>query len=619
MRRVRIVFFLLALALLGGGGILVYRALEGVEAERAAQRTTLAARIFDEMERALSEFLEQQESLPFSGWLAPAAASDPPFVLARFELGPGGALRLSASAPDTLGPQLGAWAERRAAARDERPLSVSGLGRADAQKSREPKRAAPRAPAPEEAAAAPEARSARQSLYDALQSLNRGAEARSQRAPKLETAPAAKDVARAAREAPAAAAPPAAADRVEQDRLQERTARAADGAKQDVVVGERVVIDPLLGDRLGAERLLLVRTALEGDRGYRQGLVLDAESLGAWLRQRALGGGALPGASLTFGAGAAPAEGGTSAQEFQHRFAEPFDALSAGLRLPPLPDAGSATTVLRLSLLLALAAGAGLFALYRMVAVALRYAEQRSNFVAAVSHELKTPLTAIRMYGEMLRDGLVPTEDKRAEYYRTITAESERLSRLIDNVLEFARGERGERPLALRAGPLGAEVASLCEALRPHATEAGFELALALPRDLPAVRFDRDAVAQILVNLVDNALKYARNARQRIVEVSCARAGESVALRVRDHGPGVPSAELGRIFELFRRGEGELTRATRGTGLGLALVRSLAGRMGARVSARNAEGGGLEVELLLPLASAPPRAALGDMPAPSGR
>jgi signal transduction histidine kinase len=614
MRRVRLVFALLALALLGGGGILVYRALEGVEAERSAQRTTLAARIFDEMERALSEFLEQQESLPFSSWLAPANASDPPFVLARFELGPGGALRLSARAPNSLGPQLGAWAERRAAARDERPLSASGLGQADAQVSRELKRPASQAPAPEQAAAAPEARSARQSLYDALQSLNRGAEARSQRAPKLEAAPAAKDLANAEGEAAPA---PAAANAFEEDQPRERPAAPADRMEQDVVRRERVVIDPLLGDRLGAERLLLVRTALTGDRGYRQGLVLDAEALGAWLRQRALGGDALPGASLEFGAGSAAAE--EPAGDFQHRFAEPFDALSASLRLPPLPDAGSANTVLRLSLLLALAAGAGLFALYRMVAVALRYAEQRSNFVAAVSHELKTPLTAIRMYGEMLRDGLVPTEDKRAEYYRTITAESERLSRLIDNVLEFARGERGERPLALRAGPLGAEVASLCEALRPHATEAGFELALALPRDLPDVRFDRDAVAQILVNLVDNALKYARNAGQRMVEISCARAGDSVALRVRDHGPGVPPAELGRIFELFHRGEGELARATRGTGLGLALVRSLAGRMGARVSARNAEGGGLEVEVLLPLASAPARAALGDMPAPSGR
>jgi signal transduction histidine kinase len=235
-----------------------------------------------------------------------------------------------------------------------------------------------------------------------------------------------------------------------------------------------------------------------------------------------------------------------------------------------------------------------------MVAVALRYAEQRSNFVAAVSHELKTPLTAIRMYGEMLRDGLVPGEEKRAEYYRTITAESERLSRLIDNVLEFARGERGEAPLALRTGSLASEVATLCDALRPHAAESGFTLELLAAPDVPAVSFDRDAVAQILVNLVDNALKYARGAGRRVVQVTCAGEAGGVVLRVRDFGPGLPARDLGRVFELFQRGESELTRATRGSGLGLALVRSLARRMRARVSARNAEGGGFEVVVIFP-------------------
>ena len=90
-----------------------------------------------------------------------------------------------------------------------------------------------------------------------------------------------------------------------------------------------------------------------------------------------------------------------------------------------------------------------------MLSVAVGFAERRSNFVAAVSHELKTPLTAIRMYGEMLRDDLVPSDDKRREYYRTITAESERLSRLIDNVLEFSRLEKGTRSMRLAVGAVG--------------------------------------------------------------------------------------------------------------------------------------------------------------------
>ncbi len=112
--------------------------------------------------------------------------------------------------------------------------------------------------------------------------------------------------------------------------------------------------------------------------------------------------------------------------------------------------------------------------------------------------------------------------------------------------------------------------------------------------------FDRDAVAQIVVNLVDNALKYARDAARREVRVECAEQEGGVSLRVRDFGPGVATRDLARIFELFQRGESDLTRTTRGTGLGLALVRSLAQRMGARVSAGNAEEGGLEVTVVFP-------------------
>jgi signal transduction histidine kinase len=593
MRRVRIVFALLALLLLGAAGLLVQRAVAGVAADRAAQRSTLAARIFDEMELALSDFLGAEESVPFARWLAPPQP-DPPFVVARFALLPGAGLQLSAGAPPALAELLGGWLERRSAATGERAAK-------DEASAPVPATTAEAKPVLAAADAAPKRE--KESLYDALQSLNRGAESRAQRSRKLEGAPppeaqlpsaAAGNAGLAAAEAPAPAqgiaepqAPRAEGLAMEQPRL------------QTLPDAPRVVVDPLLGDRLDPGRLLLARTVLAGDRGYRQGMVLDAEALGRWLRERAVGG-ALGGAALGFSSAPATATARPAPGEFAHRFAEPFDGLEASLSLPPLPDAGSADTVLRLSLLLVAAGGAGLFALYRMVAVALRYAEQRSNFVAAVSHELKTPLTAIRMYGEMLRDGLVPTEEKRAEYYRTITAESERLSRLIDNVLEFARIERGERPVALRTAGLGAEVRVLVDALRPHVGEAGFSLELVIAEGLPPVAFDRDAVAQILVNLVDNALKYARGAVRRELSVTCAAEGGGVALRIRDHGPGVSPRELGRVFELFHRGESELTRTTRGTGLGLALVRSLAERMGATVSARNVERGGFEVSLLFP-------------------
>lgn len=596
MRRVRIVFALLSLALLGSAGLLLQRDVAAAQAEREAQRTTLAARVFDEMERALSDFLSSEELLSFGGWMAPVAA-DPPFVSARFELAPGSALRLSPGAPPAVAPLLAAWAERRAAPREAAPLVRESGERVAAGDAVDEKVAVaeqkafapPSAPAP---------RPAQESLYDALQSLNRGAEGRAQRARKLEAAaeleaPAPTSVEQLSKTAPSAAAagaPP----------MAEAPMPSPEPVRRGVVAAQRVVVDPLLGDQLGAGRLLLVRTVLAGDRGYRQGLVLEVEALGDWLRERGLSGAILRGASLAFAPAGHDRAPALVLGAFRHRFAEPFDALETALVLPALPDAARVDTVLRLSLLLVAVGFAGLFALYRMVAVALRFAEQRSNFVAAVSHELKTPLTAIRMYGEMLRDGLVSTDEKRAEYHRTITAESERLSRLIDNVLEFASSERGERSLALRIGPVGAELERLCDALRPHAAEAGFTLELNAPSGLPAVAFDHDSVAQILVNLVDNALKYARGCSRRVVRIECVEEGGGVALRVRDFGPGVAPHEVGRVFDLFQRGESELTRTTRGTGLGLALVRSLSRRMGARASARNAEGGGFEVSVVFP-------------------
>jgi signal transduction histidine kinase len=291
---------------------------------------------------------------------------------------------------------------------------------------------------------------------------------------------------------------------------------------------------------------------------------------------------------------------------FAHRFGEPFDALRVELALQPLPGVGSTMPVYLLAGLLALVAAAGLAAVYRMVAVVVQFAERRSNFVAAVSHELKTPLTSIRMYGEMLRDGLVPSEAKRDDYYRTITDESERLSRLINNVLEFSRLEKGKRELHLTRGSLAALLEEVAEQLRPHAEREGFRLELALDERLPSLRFDRDAIIQVLFNLVDNTLKYARDAESKKIRLECRRLEDRVCLSLRDHGPGVPQRHVSRVFEAFYRGEDELTRTTKGAGIGLALVKELVESMGASIRATNldpAEGGGFAVYIEFPVAA----------------
>jgi signal transduction histidine kinase len=204
------------------------------------------------------------------------------------------------------------------------------------------------------------------------------------------------------------------------------------------------------------------------------------------------------------------------------------------------------------------------------------------------------------MYAEMLRDGMVPAEAKRQECYGILTAESERLSRLLDNVLELGRLERGQRPMTLREGALAPVVEEVLQVLRPHAASKGFALRVVADEALPAVACERDALSQVLFNLVDNALKYAREAADKEVLVTLRAAGRGVAMTVRDRGPGVPAAHLRHVFEPFYRGEDELTRTASGAGIGLALVRQLVERMGGRVAGRNHPDGGFEVTVTLP-------------------
>ena len=363
-------------------------------------------------------------------------------------------------------------------------------------------------------------------------------------------------------------------------------------------------LEPMTGRLVDPRHLVLSRTVVRTGRAWRQGVVVDVARLGDWLRERALGTSPLAGyASVVVGpvADAAPSDG--TAFAYRHRFAEPFAALGAQLTLAPLPGSGGAAYVYALSALLLVALAAGLGALYHTVAVAVGFAQRRSDFVAAVSHELKTPLTAIRMYGEMLRDGLVASEAKRDQYHRHITAESERLSRLIDNVLEFSRLEKRARPVALVVGPVTPVLEEAAALLAPHLEGAGLRLRLAIEPGLPPARFERDALLQVLVNAVDNAVKYAAGGVPGEVVLAARREGERLVVAVRDHGPGVPAAQLGRIFEPFYRGERELTRRSKGTGLGLALVRGLGEAMGATVLGRNLPDGGFEVAIALAAAA----------------
>ncbi len=471
--------------------------------------------------------------------------------------------------------------------------------------------------------------------FDLYRSFNLATKRRQeQRQQKLESvprralapsAPAATPLASASPESAApfaSLAPPTLAQASERTRVDGFASDAPVPAPEERTV--RVAVEPMNGRAAPGERLVLYRTVVADAQGYRQGLLVDWGKLGAWLDEQVIEPSGVRGAGArttfystnsTNSIGATRSTPSTpamsasdSAYVYHHPFAEPFDAFGVQLQLPVLPGGRGTGTIHALAALLAIVAVAGLLAVHRMVRVVVQFAERRSHFAASVSHELKTPLTSIRMYGEMLRDGLVPTDAKRAEYYHTITDESERLSRLIDNVLDFSRLERGEYEVRTTSGDLGPVVEEATEKVAPYARRQDFAVRLERDPELPEVVFDRDAVTQIIFNLVDNALKYARDADPREIVIGLRGDEDELVLSVRDFGPGIPAADVPRIFEAFYRRDDQETRATRGSGIGLALVRQLAGSMGGRVSADNAPGGGLRVSVTF----RPARAAARD-------
>jgi signal transduction histidine kinase len=214
--------------------------------------------------------------------------------------------------------------------------------------------------------------------------------------------------------------------------------------------------------------------------------------------------------------------------------------------------------------------------------VAERRASQlKSDFIANVSHELKTPLSLIRMFGEMVATGRHKGEETAREYGSIITRESERLSHLIDNVLDFARLERGKASYDFNENDLGMVLERALDVSRYRLDKERIKLNTRVDPDLPLVRMDENAITLVILNLVDNAIKYG--AEGGVVEVTLDRVPGGVVMSVRDWGPGIPREEQGRIFDRFYRAQSARDRNVRGSGIGLSLVRHIAEAHGGRV------------------------------------
>jgi len=242
----------------------------------------------------------------------------------------------------------------------------------------------------------------------------------------------------------------------------------------------------------------------------------------------------------------------------------------------------------------------GIVMTHRNISREMALARLKSDFVSNVSHELRTPLSLIRLYAETLEMGRLKSADKYQEYYSIIRKESERLTALINNILDFSRIEAGRKEYDFRQTDLRELVRNTLESYRYQIEQSGFAFEEKIAEDVPPLSVDREAMARSLLNLVNNALKYSQD--QKYIGVNLFRDNGTVKLEVVDHGIGIPAAEQQKIFDKFYRVGDPLVHNTKGSGLGLSLVRHIVRAHGGEVLVDSVPGRGSKFTINLPVA-----------------
>ncbi|HUQ91097.1 MAG TPA: HAMP domain-containing sensor histidine kinase, partial [Bryobacteraceae bacterium] len=254
--------------------------------------------------------------------------------------------------------------------------------------------------------------------------------------------------------------------------------------------------------------------------------------------------------------------------------------------------AGQSRTIYLTMLLLVFALlMVGSYMTARAVKHELEVVRLKSDFVSTVSHEFRSPLTAIRQLSELLQRGRVPTEEKRQEYYALISRESGRLSRLVENLLDFSRMEDGRKQYHF-------DRLETADWLRELASGFGrTNVTLSMPPELPPILGDRVALTSAVDNLLDNAVKYSPAGAPVVCEAEAD--GQELTIRVRDRGYGITAEDRDHVFEKFYRGNGEISRQVKGAGVGLSLVRQIVEAHGGRVDfdSRVGEGSVFRIRL----------------------
>jgi signal transduction histidine kinase/tetratricopeptide (TPR) repeat protein len=241
----------------------------------------------------------------------------------------------------------------------------------------------------------------------------------------------------------------------------------------------------------------------------------------------------------------------------------------------------------------------GLILTVRTVSHELELARMKSDFVSTISHEFKSPLTSIRQLAEMLHSGRVPSEERRQKYYDVLLEQSERLSLLTENVLNFARMEEGRKEFIFEKTDLKSLLEDLVSSVQERVRHAGFSIQLDMENSLPPIMTDRDSLIQAVNNVIDNAIKYSGKVKK--VEVKAFKENKNLVIEVKDFGIGIGKEERDKIFDRFYRGGDELTRTVKGSGLGLTLVKQIVEAHHGSVQVESEPGQGSTFSIKLPL------------------
>ena len=645
MKKLRLLIVVFSLALSVPLGYFVLRTYRGLEREEAATLSYFAETLFDEMERALATTVQQEEGRAVDEYnyhvfpsvrqsdedrprLSPLSQpSGEQYILGYFQNNPDGSFQtpLVESGRQIPADRATVVGELKAANEIFNRIRVAGTDRVKAR------------PAEVATVQKSEQKAGFADKYLDLSRTQRTRNFLGQKEKRVEkiTSSQAANIAKqepslSMSETPAASDSMAAEEErhLEGNRvtgktvtLQERqsvesyriTAKAAPQPASPASVAEasdyRVEVAPLQAVFLTDSQIFIFRRIMIDNQIYRQGFVLKVDQFLNHLAQnyfltqpmaRFTG---LRLSVMDQGRQARTLEAGVLSTEpdfiLNRSFPSPFNFLKATLICDQIPPSAGRHTLTIMLAALAVVVLIGLFAIYQSTRTLVDLSERRSQFVSSVTHELKTPLTNIRMYIEMLEQGIAQNPEREQEYFRILDSEGARLSRLINNVLELSKLEKRQRHVDLQPGTFDDVLDEVQTVMAEKIRQEGFTLTVASDHIRP-FKYDREVMIQVLINLIENSMKFGKKAARREISIRTRQQDGQVSIMVSDTGPGIPRQALKKIFNDFYRVENSLTRATRGTGIGLALVKKFVRLMGGTVSAANNDGAGCTISIILP-------------------